>query len=100
MKVLGALDGLKGITNHSYHGSKSRSRPPTQRALRQIGLGDLDRSRAIRAKYYIESSKNCEKIVYDGITTMKQQVAHAAPLYRGQMYLCILFIFSVLSDMF
>ena len=44
------------------HGSQSRSRPPTRRALRRIGLGDSDRSRAIRAKRHIESSKNSEKI--------------------------------------
>ena len=44
------------------HGSKSRSQPLTRRALRRIGLGDSDRSRAIRAKRYIESSKNSEKI--------------------------------------
>ena len=44
------------------HGSQSRSRPPTRRALRRIGLGDSDRYRAIRTKRYIESSKNFEKI--------------------------------------
>ena len=52
------------------HGSQSRSRPPTRRALRRIGLGDLDRSRAIRTKRYIESSKNSEKIT----TNLKKNV--------------------------
>jgi len=47
---------------NAEHGSQSRSRPPTRRALRRIGLGDSDRYRAIRAKRYIESSKNSEKI--------------------------------------
>jgi len=46
----------------SFHGSQSRSRPPTQRVLRRIGLSDSNRSRAIRAKRYIERSKNSEKI--------------------------------------
>jgi len=41
---------------------QSRSRPPTRRALRLIGLGDSDRSRVIRTKRYIESLKNSEKI--------------------------------------
>ena len=50
------------IVLHLVHGSQSRSRPPTRRALRRIGLSDSDRSRAIRAKRYIESSKNSEKI--------------------------------------
>jgi len=44
------------------HGSQSRSRPPTRRAGRRIGLDDSDRYRTIRAKRYIESSKNSEKI--------------------------------------
>ena len=46
---------------HFHHGSQSRSRPPTRRALRRIGLGNSDRYRVIRAKCYIESSKNSEK---------------------------------------
>jgi len=37
------------------HGSKSWSQPPTRRALRRIGLGISDRTRAIHAKRYIES---------------------------------------------
>ena len=48
----------QGIEIQFDHGSQSRSRPPTRRGLRQIGLGDSDRYRAIRAKHYIESSKN------------------------------------------
>jgi len=48
--------------NDSDHSSWSRSRPSTRRTLRRIGLGDSDRYRAIRAKRYIESSKNSEKI--------------------------------------
>jgi len=45
------------------HGSKSRSRLSTRRALRQICRGDSDRSQAIREKHYIEGSKNSEKIM-------------------------------------
>jgi len=47
---------------YSEYGSKSRSQLPTQRAQRWIGQGDSDRSRTLRAKCYIESSKNSEKI--------------------------------------
>ena len=50
------------IFGTTQHDSQSRYRPPTRRALRRIGLGDSDRYRAIRAKRYIESSKNSEKI--------------------------------------
>jgi len=44
------------------HGSKSRSRPPTGRAPFHIGRRVAERTWTRRAKRYIESSKNSEKI--------------------------------------
>jgi len=43
------------------HSSKLRSRPPTRRALGRISRGVSDRSRAMRARRYIESSNFFEK---------------------------------------
>ena len=53
---------IKRNRKNGSHGSQLRSRSPTRRALRRIGLGDSDQSRAIRVKCYIETSKNSEKI--------------------------------------
>ena len=61
---------------YSRHGSKSRSRPLTRRALRRISRGDSDQSRAIRAKRYMQNSKNSEKEIVKKIVDIKIHVSH------------------------
>ena len=67
---LGRLVSDSAESLNRVHGSKSRSRLSTQRAQRRIGRDDSDRSRALRAKCYIESSNNSEKIT----TNLKKNV--------------------------
>ena len=56
-----SLHGVGYGIESTDHGLKSRSRPPTRPAPRRIGLDDLDRTRTIHAKCYIERQKNYEK---------------------------------------